>query len=237
MWCVLIDGVRVNSATTGTNALEHMPLAQIERIEVLRGPASSLYGADAIGGVIQIFTRDGRRHQRPAPSVGSDHARAARRHRPHVGGRRVVVAATPARRRAASRPPTTSHPFSFNPDDDPYRNENVNARTAAPLGRGHSISAARRMSDAHATHFDAGAGQRRREPAALVEPRARERRPHQRRLAQHCCAWRAAATTCSTSGAFPSTFDTDQDQFTWQNDIAAVGASTDRRRRMAARET
>ncbi|HEU4773055.1 MAG TPA: TonB-dependent receptor, partial [Lysobacter sp.] len=54
---LLIDGVRVNSATTGTNALEHVPLAQIERIEVLRGPASSLYGADAIGGVIQIFTR------------------------------------------------------------------------------------------------------------------------------------------------------------------------------------
>src|SRR5882672_6679737 len=54
---VLIDGVRVNSATTGTNALEHLPLSQIERIEVMRGPASSLYGSDAIGGVIQIFTR------------------------------------------------------------------------------------------------------------------------------------------------------------------------------------
>ena len=54
---VLIDGVRVNSSTTGTTALEHMPLAQIDRIEVLRGPASSLYGSDAIGGVIQIFTR------------------------------------------------------------------------------------------------------------------------------------------------------------------------------------
>lgn len=57
---VLIDGMRVNSATLGTTAFENIPLAQIDKIEILRGPASSLYGADAIGGVIQIFTRKGR---------------------------------------------------------------------------------------------------------------------------------------------------------------------------------
>ncbi|MDD2933974.1 MAG: TonB-dependent receptor [Methylotenera sp.] len=54
---VLVDGLRINSATSGTTAFENIPLAQIERIEILRGPASSLYGSDAIGGVIQIFTR------------------------------------------------------------------------------------------------------------------------------------------------------------------------------------
>jgi vitamin B12 transporter len=54
---VLIDGLRINSATSGTTSFENIPLAQIEKIEILRGPASSLYGADAIGGVIQIFTR------------------------------------------------------------------------------------------------------------------------------------------------------------------------------------
>jgi vitamin B12 transporter len=54
---VLVDGLRINSATLGTTSFENIPLAQIERIEILRGPASSLYGADAIGGVIQIFTR------------------------------------------------------------------------------------------------------------------------------------------------------------------------------------
>ena len=56
---VLIDGVRVGSGSTGTAALQYLPLSQIERIEVLRGPASAVYGADAIGGVIQIFTRRG----------------------------------------------------------------------------------------------------------------------------------------------------------------------------------
>src|SRR5690606_19030369 len=54
---VLIDGVRVASATAGKAALQDIPVDQIERIEVVRGPYSSLYGSDAIGGGIQIFTR------------------------------------------------------------------------------------------------------------------------------------------------------------------------------------
>jgi vitamin B12 transporter len=54
---VLIDGIKIGSATTGQAALEQLPVAQIERIEIVRGPRSSLYGSDAIGGIIQIFTR------------------------------------------------------------------------------------------------------------------------------------------------------------------------------------
>jgi vitamin B12 transporter len=54
---VLVDGVRMGSATAGTFAFQDLPIEQIERIEIVRGPFSSLYGSDAIGGVIQIFTR------------------------------------------------------------------------------------------------------------------------------------------------------------------------------------
>lgn len=69
---VLIDGVRVGSATTGTTALENLPLALIDRIEILRSPASSLYGSDAIGGVIQIFTkRQSSGHNRVYANVGA----------------------------------------------------------------------------------------------------------------------------------------------------------------------
>lgn len=57
---VLLDGVRISSATTGTTALEHIMLDSIERIEVVRGNVSSLYGSEAIGGVIQLFTKRGR---------------------------------------------------------------------------------------------------------------------------------------------------------------------------------
>ena len=56
---VLIDGVRIGSATLGLVSFEAISLAQIERIEVLRGPGSSLYGADAVAGVVRITTLRG----------------------------------------------------------------------------------------------------------------------------------------------------------------------------------
>jgi vitamin B12 transporter len=58
---VLIDGIKVGSATLGSAPWQNIPVDQIERVEVVRGPRSSLYGSEAIGGVIQIFTRRGRR--------------------------------------------------------------------------------------------------------------------------------------------------------------------------------
>lgn len=58
---ILIDGVKANTASEGFARLENIPIAQIQRIEVVRGPQSSLYGADAIGGVIQIFTKQAAR--------------------------------------------------------------------------------------------------------------------------------------------------------------------------------
>jgi len=60
---VLIDGVRAASATLGTYAWSFLSLNQIEKIEIVRGGRSSLYGSDAIGGVIQIFTRKGRENR------------------------------------------------------------------------------------------------------------------------------------------------------------------------------
>ena len=57
---VLLDGVRISSATTGSTAIDQLMLDQIERIEVVRGNVSSLYGSEGIGGVIQIFTKHGK---------------------------------------------------------------------------------------------------------------------------------------------------------------------------------
>lgn len=57
---VLINGIRVGSATLGTAAFQFLPIEQIERVEIVRGPHSSIYGSEAIGGVIQIFTHKGR---------------------------------------------------------------------------------------------------------------------------------------------------------------------------------
>lgn len=56
---VLVDGQRISSSSSGDSNLQFISVEQIERVEVLRGSRSAIYGSDAIGGVIQIFTRRG----------------------------------------------------------------------------------------------------------------------------------------------------------------------------------
>ena len=54
---VLVDGVALNSPFFGGTDLSALSLANVERVEVVRGPFSALYGSEAIGGVVRIFTR------------------------------------------------------------------------------------------------------------------------------------------------------------------------------------
>ena len=57
----MVDGVRINPGTIGLPALQNIPPDTIERIEVVKGPRSALWGTDAIGGVINVVTRRGSR--------------------------------------------------------------------------------------------------------------------------------------------------------------------------------
>lgn len=68
---VLVDGVRMGSATSGLVSFQDIPVELIERIEIVRGPRSSLYGSEAIGGVIQIFTRRDTGAMTPRFSIGA----------------------------------------------------------------------------------------------------------------------------------------------------------------------
>ncbi len=67
---VLVDGFKITSATTGNAAFQNIPLSLIERIEIVRGPRVSLYGSEAIGGVIQIFTHKGKDKKSTSFAVG-----------------------------------------------------------------------------------------------------------------------------------------------------------------------
>lgn len=72
---LLIDGVRYGSATLGQPTLTNLPIEQVERIEVVRGPLSALYGSDAAAGVIQVFTKRGKDegvHPTLSATYGSD---------------------------------------------------------------------------------------------------------------------------------------------------------------------
>jgi vitamin B12 transporter len=66
---VLVDGIKVGSATLGSTPFEFVPIDQVERVEIIRGPQSSLYGSEAVGGVIQIFTRKGGDSETPKFSL------------------------------------------------------------------------------------------------------------------------------------------------------------------------
>lgn len=67
---VLVDGLKIGSATAGLASIQDIPVDEIERIEIVRGPFSSLYGSEALGGVIQIFTRHGQGPFKPNASLG-----------------------------------------------------------------------------------------------------------------------------------------------------------------------
>lgn len=150
---LLVDGVRLGDAFFSRPLLEDIPVESIERIEVLRGPASALYGSDAIGGVVQIFTRQ----QKTAWSrvtLGSDrHATLAA----GAGGGQgpvyyqLSLNRTTERTFSATRPGT----FTFAPDDDPFRLAGYNARVQWDfhphwsLRGGHTRSVGR-------THIDQG---------------------------------------------------------------------------------
>jgi vitamin B12 transporter len=66
---VLVNGIKVGSATLGRTPFEFVPIDQVERVEIIRGPQSSLYGSEAMGGVIQIFTRKGSTSEKPSVSL------------------------------------------------------------------------------------------------------------------------------------------------------------------------
>ncbi|AQU82812.1 MULTISPECIES: TonB-dependent receptor domain-containing protein [unclassified Halomonas] len=68
---LLIDGIRLRSATSGGAAWQHLEPRMFDRAEIVRGPRGSLYGADAMGGVIQLFTPEGQEDgPQPRISVG-----------------------------------------------------------------------------------------------------------------------------------------------------------------------
>lgn len=67
----LVDGIRLRSATSGSAPWQYFPVELVERVEIVRGPRSSLYGADAVGGVVQAFTLDPEQGRKGWVEVGA----------------------------------------------------------------------------------------------------------------------------------------------------------------------
>jgi vitamin B12 transporter len=151
---VLVDGIRVNAATQGVLDLAHLPLALIERIEIVRGPRAALWGSDAIGGVVQVFTRDPARAFVDA-RAGSYGARGADAGMGWVrGDARIGVAVGADRLAGFSATSPAAGEFTHDPDPDGYSNRHGSLRARALLGS-QAVSASALVTDAD-VDFDAG---------------------------------------------------------------------------------
>ncbi len=155
---VIVDGLRIGSATAGQAALEHIPLAQIERIEILRGPASSLYGADALGGVVQIFTRRGSGPPKinlhfGFGSYGTVQTGAGVAGQSGDTRYALQLGLTDSKGFSAARPNLNAFVDPFNPDADGYRNRSLTGSVIQRLSAAHELGLNVLWSDAR-VHFD-----------------------------------------------------------------------------------
>ena len=223
---VLIDGVRAGSATTGSAAWSRIPVSQIERIEILRGAASSLYGADAIGGVIQIFTRSGQGPFKLFGEIGGGSRNTFMANAGFSGSSEgwsyaLNVASEYTRGfNSISNPRNTS----YNADDDGFRQNSVSGKLAYEFVKGHEFGASVLYSDGE-NKYDSGFT-----PATA----ARDYRSDQS-VASFNAYLRDAFTPYWTSTmragqsvddarqfenhVRTSTFRTRQTQYVWQNDF------------------
>ena len=139
---VLIDGMPLSRQdASGQVGIEHLMLDQIERIEIVRGNVSALYGGGAIGGVIQVFTR-----QAGGPAQGSVRLEAGARGFVHaaaqasatLGSTALSLGVSRARDRGFSALDPASVPAA-NPDADGYRNTSLAFKLQQALAPGHSL--------------------------------------------------------------------------------------------------
>ncbi len=142
---VLLDGMRIDSVTTGFTAIENIPLSQIERIEIVRGPSSSLYGQDAIGGVIQIFTKQGLNGFKPYLSYGYGKYDTSILQGGVRGGDdkttyTINLSTQNSKGFSAFEPNPNSSANIFNIDDDSYSNRSASASLTHKINEKFNIN-------------------------------------------------------------------------------------------------
>jgi vitamin B12 transporter len=225
---VLIDGMRVGSSSTGAATLEAIPLEQIERIEILRGPASSLYGADAIGGVIQVFTRRGTRTFTANASAGGGTHETWTASGGVAGSASSVSYAVQFGARASDGfnaivDPTSS---SYNPDRDGYTSESASANVSAQWAPRQTLDV-RYLRNRLNAQFDAIADFDDRTITVLETWQIESRNALTQYWTSRLSAGFAVDDSLSKTGFGDFPFRTTQRQYAWQNefDLARAGAA------------
>ncbi|HYN54706.1 MAG TPA: TonB-dependent receptor [Methylotenera sp.] len=214
---VLIDGMRVASATLGTTSFSQIIPEQIDHIEIVRGPASSLYGSDAIGGVIQIFTKQGKGvpHLSASAGYGSNNTQQA-----SAG----LSGATDNTRFSLGVASLTTDGISslrthtgLDKDRDAFRNLSFNGNITRTITEGHEVGAQAYTSQGHynfdGNNFPANQDLRQQSFALFSKNKIMDAWVSNLRIGE-------SMDDLKSEGSFgESALRTKQRQYSWQNDI------------------
>lgn len=152
---ILIDGIAINSADLSGSPLRYIGLADVERIEILRGPAATLYGADALGGVIHIVTRRGAPGLRVDGFVGYGSHDTREAGAGVSGGDERWRFRLEANQRTSDGFSAQRHASNRDADKDAYRNSGGAASLSFTPAAGHEIGGSWRRNEG-VVHYDSG---------------------------------------------------------------------------------
>jgi vitamin B12 transporter len=219
---VLIDGLRVGSSSSGATTLEAIPLDQIDHIEILRGPASSLYGADAIGGVVQVFTKRAAGDAWvPSASAGYgtyDTRNASVGLRGALGPLAFSLTGGGTRSTGFNAIVNPAN-FSYNPDVDGYSTQNAGVNALLPWAPGQEV-AVEYFTNRLNNQYDGGPGSDDRTITTLTAWSVASRNKLTERWTSIVTIGEGSDDSVSQTGFGDFPFKTTQRQYTWQNNAS-----------------
>ena len=214
---VLVDGVEVGSATSGTTAFEDLPLANVERIEIVRGPRSSLYGSGAIGGVIQIFTREGEGAHASVGAGSNDRRKGSVGYGINSGGTSFSVNVAAEETDGIDARENDCTFCADEPDDDGYENQSINVRASQDISDAVTISGSLLAADSE-VEYD-GNFQNRTEGEQRVYALQLDARPTDNWDARLQVSRSEDDSDNFLDQQPANTFDTTRDALSWQNTV------------------
>lgn len=210
---VLLDGVRVSSATTGAFNWAEMPVDMVESIEIVRGPRAALYGSDAIGGVIEIRTRKNTKHHISLTAGEYNTKRANAGFSSDFGKNHVSLNLATEESSGFSSTNKKAGQFVYNPDKDPYRKNSVSASISRQFTNKTKASFSI-FQNKTKTDYDQGVSDSKLQTLSLtLDANVSDRWSHKLSLSQ------TRDELESTSSFGVSNFDTKRRELNWQNNL------------------
>lgn len=219
---VFIDGMRIGSATVGSATINAIPLSQIDNVEILRGPSSSLYGADAIGGVVNIQTRKPTAPLEANASAGFGRWNSSKYNGGVAGKSGKLSYSLQVAQEQSQGYSTINNPsnYGYNEDRDGYRLASQSGMLGLDWAEGHTLAARFFNSKLNAQYdnsanYDDRDHQKLQTSAVSSNDKINAMWTSRVQIGQ-------TVDDSSADSLYPGQFRTRQVQMGWQNDLAVA---------------